>query len=107
MHNQPSSRFPPMSAPHLRTSWRSFRAGLAFLHTEWLHLMSLRRRRGWDPKARISLEICREHGHRTSLEFNDEGNIQEGFMMVKRCGSFLTYEFASDGPYLFLGCRAH
>jgi hypothetical protein len=33
----------------------------------------------WDPKTNFFLGICREHGHRTSLEFNNEGDMQEVF----------------------------
>jgi len=32
-----------------------------------------------DPKTNFFLGICREHGHRTSLEFNNEGDMQEVF----------------------------
>jgi len=37
------------------------------------------KRARWDPKTNFFLGICREHGHRTSLEFNNEGDMQEVF----------------------------
>lgn len=33
----------------------------------------------WDPKTNFFLGICREHSHRTSLEFNNEGDLEEVF----------------------------
>jgi len=33
----------------------------------------------WDPKTKFFLGICHEHGHRTSLEFNNEGDMEEVF----------------------------
>jgi len=37
------------------------------------------KRARWDPKTNFFLGICREHGHRTSLEFNNEDDMQEVF----------------------------
>jgi len=36
----------------------------------------------WDPQTNFFLGICREHGHRTSLEFNNEGDLEEVFRCV-------------------------
>lgn len=33
----------------------------------------------WDPKSNMFLGVCREHGHRTSLEFINEGDLEELF----------------------------
>ena len=41
--------------------------------------LATEKRARWDPKTNFFLGICREHGHRTSLEFNNEGDMQEIF----------------------------
>jgi hypothetical protein len=33
----------------------------------------------WDPTTNYFLGVCRQHGHRTSLEFVNEGDMEELF----------------------------
>jgi hypothetical protein len=37
------------------------------------------KRARWDPKTNFFLGICCQHGHQTSLEFNNKGDMQEVF----------------------------
>ena len=41
--------------------------------------LATKKRICWDPKSNMFLGLCREHGHRTSLEFINEGDLEELF----------------------------
>ncbi|KDR67270.1 hypothetical protein GALMADRAFT_47197, partial [Galerina marginata CBS 339.88] len=36
----------------------------------------------WDPKTNYFLGVCREHGHKTSMEFVNEGDMEELFRLI-------------------------
>lgn len=41
--------------------------------------LAVEKRIRWDPKSNKFVGVCREHGHRTSLDFINEGNLEELF----------------------------
>ena len=36
----------------------------------------------WDPKTNCFLGVCRQHAHRTSMEFINEGDLEELFQRL-------------------------
>jgi len=36
----------------------------------------------WDPKTNYFLGVCREHAHKTSMEFINEGDMEELFRFI-------------------------
>ena len=58
------------------------------------------KRARWDPNTNFFLGLCREHGHRTSLEFNNEGDLQEVF----RCLDDGEIHYAKEVRELFHVC---
>jgi hypothetical protein len=38
----------------------------------------------WDPKTNHFLGFCREHAHKTSMEFINEGDLEEAFQLLKK-----------------------
>lgn len=72
----------------------------------------------WDPKSNYFLGVCREHAHKTSMEFINEGDMDELFRKlddgeIHYAGEVRMFQFASVsnllpfGPYISIlgNCR--
>ena len=60
----------------------------------------------WDPKSNFFLGVCREHAHKTSMEFINEGDMEELFQKlddseIHYAGEVRTFQFASVGTICF------
>jgi hypothetical protein len=60
----------------------------------------------WDPKTNYFLGVCREHAHKTSMEFINEGDMEELFRKlddndIHYAGEVRTFQFASVGAICF------
>jgi len=44
--------------------------------------LAMEKRIRWDPKTNYFLGLCREHAHRTSTEFVNEGDMEELFQKL-------------------------
>ena len=87
-----------MSAPHLRTPWRSFKAGLPFLHTVPVAFDELATEKS---RVKVGSRFQRpkfplKFVANVAIEPPSSSAMKATFRkMVQKYGSFLTYEFAS------------
>jgi len=50
----------------------------------------------WDPKTNYFLGVCRQHAHRTSMEFINEGDLEEMFRHIESVNKSEKVHYASE-----------
>jgi hypothetical protein len=50
----------------------------------------------WDPKTNYFLGVCRQHAHRTSMEFINEGDLEELFRHIESVNESENIHYASE-----------
>jgi hypothetical protein len=50
----------------------------------------------WDPKTNYFLGVCRQHAYRTSMEFINEGDLEEMFRHIESVDENEKVHYASE-----------